>query len=262
MKTGELIRYSRGLIKGQRGRLLLICLLPVCGRLTLRAAETALFCLMLYFGGRPAELFTSDTVLLCGAVFAALRCMVCAPLSYASAHRLWETAAGKDSFTPVTELLTGSRFLRKSTAAAFLVRLTGALALIPAAASGSCAWCLLREGAGTWELFAALHGTVLTALLLVWWIKVKTGMAAVPFLMAADSSISPLRLIIRSQRLMRGRKRVFISLALRYLFPALLLFPLPEAGTAAALSVSIFLREDEYREERRAAMIKSSIRTA
>jgi len=262
MKTGELIRYSRGLIRGRRGRLLLICLLPVCGRLTLRAAETALLCLMLYFGGRPAELFVSDTVLLCAAVFAALRCMVCAPLSYAAAHRLRETAEDEDGFTPVTELLTSSSFLRRSVAAAFLVRLTGALALIPAAASGSCAWLLLRDGAGTWELFAALHCTVLTALLLVWWIKVKTGMAAVPFLMVADSGISPLRLVIRSQRLMRGRKRVFIFLAIRYLFPALLLFPLPEAGTAAALSVSIFLREDEYLEERRAAMITGCRKTA
>lgn len=262
MKTGELIRYSRRLIRGKRCRLLLICLLPVCGRLTLRAAETAVFCLLLYFGGKPGELFTSDTALLCAAVTAALRCMACAPLSYAAAHRLWETVQGAEELTPATELLSGGRFLRRSTAAAFIVRLISALALLPAAASGACAYLLLRDGAGTWELFAALHCTVLTMLLLVWWIKVKTGMAAVPFLMAEYGGVSPLRLVVRSQRLMRGRKRVFVSLAFRYLFPALLLFPLPEAGTAAALSVSIFLREDEYREERRTAAITELRRTA
>ena len=262
MKTGELIRYSRRLIKGQRAGLLLICLLPVCASVTLRTAETAAYCMMLYLGGRPAELFASETAMLAAAVFAALRCIVCAPLRFAAARRLWENTERSGRLTPVTELLTQGRFLRRSAGAAFLVKITGALALMPAAASGAAAYLVLHDGAGTEELFGALHCTVLTVILLVWWIKVKTGMAAVPFLMAADDGISPVRLLIRSQRLMRGRKRVFVFLAFRYLLSAFFLFPLPEAGTAAALSVSIFLREDEYREERRAAMIKSSIRTA
>ncbi|MBO4876410.1 MAG: hypothetical protein J5501_00185 [Ruminococcus sp.] len=262
MKTGELIRYSRSLIKGKRGRLLLICLLPVCGAVTLRTAETAVYCMMLYLGGKPAELFSSETAMLAAAVFAALRCMVCAPLRFAAAQRLWENAEGREQLTPVTEFLTRGSFLRRSAVAAFLVKLTGALALIPAAVSGSTAYLALRDGAGTGELFGALHCTVLTLILFVWWLKVKTGMAAVPFLMAADGGLSPIKLIIRSHRLMRGRRRVFVFLAFRYLLPAVFLFPLPEAGTAAALSISIFLREDEYREERRASMITGYRRTA
>lgn len=262
MKTGELIRYSRKLIKGRRAGLLLVCLLPLCGRLTLHTAETAVYCLMLYAGRRPAELFTGDTAFLTAAVFAALRCILCAPLDCAAAHRLREAADGKKVFTPVTDLLSRGRFLRRSTAAAVIHRIVSGLALAPALLSAGMTYTLFSRGGDTEEVFALLHSSVLTALLIWWWLKVKTGMAAVPFLMADSPDTSALRLTIRSMKMLRGRKHILVFLGLRYALPGLLLFPLPEAGTAAALSISIFLREDEYRRQREISVTAAAKKTA
>ncbi|MBR2283599.1 MAG: hypothetical protein IJ874_04150 [Ruminococcus sp.] len=250
MPFGELVRFSKGLLKDRRSELTLICLLPVCASLSCRAAETAACCLLLYFfqpENGALSLFSGDILLqtLFTAALSLLRLIIVSPLYFAAAERLWSVCCEGQS-VPLTQLLSDKGFILRSILVQLLRRLISAAALAPALLTGYQVYRILSGGGGTDELFLALHLSVLTLILLSGWIWVITGTSAAPFL-AAEYHESPLRTVFRSFRLLRGRKKVILRIFIRYFIPAAAIAPLPELGLCTGLCTAIFLREDEYR---------------
>lgn len=257
MSVRELIRYSNRLLKGRRAVTALICFMPLAAEIFFRAVEACFYSILLYFGNiRPLGLFTGSEPLQSAitAGFTLLRWIAVAPLNYVSAHRLCEIAAEKSSpLTPLTDVLIGRHCVRRSITALFWTKLVSLISLLPAVFFGTVAYRLFTERSSTASgMFLTLHALTLTVLSVCLWLSLRISLTAVPYLLVRSPEKNALRIVISSIRLMRGRKRVAAKLFLAYL-PAMLgivTVPYAVAGmrTAFALSIDIFIKEEEYRE--------------
>lgn len=258
MKIRKLICYSDSLLKGRRMKALLVSLMPVSAELLFRFAEAALYSLLLYFGGiSPLGLFTGESVLqqLAALLCTVWRWLTVSPLIYASAY--WFSGlSGERDKSSLSELILSRKVFRRSLAALLWTKLAGLLALVPVFLFGGAAYLLASEGEGSIHVLMAVHASVLTAISVFLWLRVKLTMLAVPFLMVHYSDSSAFAAVRSSFRFMRGRRGVLFRLLLIYLLPMLTVvgipFLLPGLFSAAAVLVDISVKEDEYLERNKA----------
>lgn len=253
MKTYELISYSRRKIKGNRRRILLICLLPLGAELFFRTAETAIYSILLYFGDMPpAALFTGENAeqLAIAAIFAAFRLLVCPPLWCAAAVRLKEFTDEKGRKTSFSDMLLNGRFIRRSISAAFWVKIISAAAALPSIAAAGFAIEILSEGADSRGLIIASNAAALSAAFALFWLAVRAGLAAVPFFLAEFPKKGGFSAVVGSLLFMRGRRKMPLFLGAAYFLPMLTIiavpFLIPELATAFSIGISIYFKEDEY----------------
>lgn len=254
MKLRELIRYSKALLKNNRISTMIICLLPFLPEIFFRFAEATIYSLILYFGNmKPLALFSGENPLqIVIAVFiSVLRLLTTAPLIYVSAFRLCEICydSRRKNFTSVSEIFINGRNFRRSLAVSLWTKFIGLIALVPAGVSGIIAYYFFMN---TDNLLIIVQTIVLTIVSLFLWINVRLTLLAVPFLMAHFPQKSVFRLVFHSFRFMRGRRADIFKLFTAYSFPIITLITapyfLPEMMTAFALSISIYVREDDYSE--------------
>lgn len=253
MKTYELISYSRRRIKGNRRRILLICLLPLGAELFFRTAETALYSILLYFGEMPpAALFTGENSehLAIAAIFAAFRLLICPPLWCAAAVRLKEFTDEKGRKTSFSEMLLNGRFIRRSISAAFWIKIVSAAAALPAISAAVFAIRIVSEDADSRRLIIASNAAALAAAFALFWLAVRASLATVPFLLAEFPKKGGFSAVMSSLKFMRGRRKMPLFLGAAYILPMLTVvaipFLIPELATAFSIGISIYLKEDEY----------------
>lgn len=254
MKLRELIRYSKALLKNNRISTIIICLLPFLPEIFFRSVEATVYSLVLYFGDmNPLSLFSGENPLqVVIAVFiSVLRWLTVAPLVYISAFRLCEICydSRRHNFTPLSEILLNGRNFRRSLAVSLWTKLIGLLALVPAGISGMTAYYFIMN---TDDLFIVVQAIVLTIVSLFFWLNVRLTLLAVPFLMAHFPQKSVFKLVFYSFKFMRGRRADMFRLFMAYAFPVVTVvtapYFLPELMTAFSLSISIYVREDDYSE--------------
>lgn len=257
MKSKEVIRYSKNLLRGKRMATMLVCFLPLSAELFFRFAEATVYSMVLYLGDvNPLSLFSGENpVQVITAVSGGvMRWLVCSPLVYACCYRLCEICCEnrRYSFTPLSDIILDGKNFRRSLAVSLWTKIIGLVSLVPSAFFGVSAYVLITDGTGTDDFFLAVHAVVLAVVSLFMWVNVRIAMLAVPFLMAHYPHKSVLRLVFRSFKFMHGRYSHMIKIFSSYIIHAVTLILIPyavaEAMTAFALSISIFVREDEYAE--------------
>lgn len=231
---------------------MIICLLPFLPQIFFRFAEATVYSLILYMGDiNPLSLFSGEnplqvTVAVLSSVF---RWLTTAPLIYIAAFRLCEICydSRRKNFTPISEVFLNGRNFRRSLAASLWTEFIGILALIPAGVAGTASYYFITN---TDNLFIIVQIIVLTIILLFFWLNVRLTLFTVPFLMAHFPDKSIFRLVFCSFRFMHGRHTDIFRLFAAYMLPVLIVAPcfLPEMMTAFALSISIYIREDDYSE--------------
>lgn len=254
MKLRELVRYSKALLKNKRIGTMMICLLPFLPEIFFRFAEATIYSLVLYFGDiKPIALFSIENPLQIVIAVSSfiLRWFTTAPLIYISAFRLCEICydSRRKNFTSVSEILINGRNFRRSLAVSLWTEFIGLIALVPAGVAGITAYYFIMN---TNDVFVIVQTIVLTIVSLFLWINVRITLFAVPFLMAHFPQKSVFRLVFHSFKFMRGRRSDILKLFTAYSFPLLTIITapyfLPEMMTAFALSISIYVREDDYSE--------------
>lgn len=254
MKLRELIKYSKTLLKHNRISTIIVCLLPFLPEILFRSVETTVYSLLLYIGEmNPLSLFSGENPLqVTIAVFIMiLRWLTTAPLAYVSAYRLCEICYdnNRHNFTPLSVILINGRNFRRSLAVSLWTKFIGILALIPA---GICALTAYYFIMNTDDLFMVVQAVVLTIVSLYFWLNVRLTLLAVPFLMAHFPQKSVFKLVWYSFRFMHGRHTSMLKLFMAYAFPVMTIvtapYFLPELMTAFSLSISIYVREDDYSE--------------
>ena len=261
MKIRELIRFSRGLLKGRRARTMMICILPLGAELFFRFAEAAVYSMLLYFGNiEPIRLFGGSSPVQLGVTAAStlLRLLTTAPLMYAAAYRLY----GMTSELPQKRCGAFSRILlrkctfKRSISAALWTKAVGLLALAPAVFFGTAAYGLTGEKLSPREAFLAANALFLTGVSVILWLSLKLSFAAVPYILVRFPKMTAFRALVSSVGFMRGRKSVLLRLLAVYLPQMLTIAGLPYAltklMTAFSLSIDIVIKEDEYLEADRA----------
>lgn len=261
MKIRELIRFSRGLLRGRRARTMMICILPLGAELFFRFAEAAVFCMLLYFGEmQPIKLFGGNNPiqLFVTAASTLLRLVTAAPLMYAAAYKL----CGMTSEAPQKRRESFSRILlrkctfKRSISAALWTKAASLLALTPAVFFGTAAYGLMGERLAPREAFLAANAIFLTGVSVVLWLSLKLSFTAVPYLLVRFPKLTAFRAMIFSVGFMKGRKSVPLRLLAVYLPQMLTIVGLPygltKLMTAFSLSIDIFIKEDEYLEADRA----------
>ena len=251
MKVRELMRFSRKYLKGKRTAVLIVCMLPLGAELIFRLAEAVIYSLLLYYGYmQPMDILTGAVgiQLASWSLFTLIRWLVCAPLYYASAVRLNEICRERKKYTPVSSIILGRRSFRRCTGAVLLTKLIGIIFSLPVIISAVWAYRLIERD----KLFPALHALAAAAFSLYIYLSVKINILSIPFLMAEYRDKSILRIIFGSFRLLRKRKIILLKLIFTYGIMMLTIiavpYVFPEFMTAFSLSISIFIREDEYFE--------------
>ncbi|MDE6672310.1 MAG: hypothetical protein K2K16_08940 [Ruminococcus sp.] len=252
MKLWELIKYSKALLKHKRISTVIICLLPLLPEIFFRSVEATVYSLLIYVGEiQPVELFSGENPLqVTIAIFTMiLRWLTTAPLVYVSAYRLCEICYDNDHFTPLSDIFVNGRNFGRSLALSLWTKFIGILALVPAGICGLITYYLIMH---TDDLFIVVQAVVFTILSLYFWLNVRLTLFVVPFLMAHFPQKSVFRSVRYSFRFMRGRHSGMIKLFITYFFPVIIpltsLYFLPELMTAFSLSISIYVREDDYSE--------------
>ena len=253
MRFGELISYSKKLLRGRRGRTAFICFLPIGTELFFRTAEACIYSLLLYFGKlEPIQLFSGKGWIHPAAAlaFTLIRWLTTAPLIYAAAYRLRELCAEKRDLRSVSDILSDRSIFRRSLSALLWSKTIGLAALIPAVFFGVAGFSLIPVSDTPQKLFITAQAFVLAAFSIIFWISAKLSLAAVPFLLNECPELTPFRAVISSFKFMRGRKRLLLKLLAVYVPPmfTILAVPylLPELMTAFSLSISIYIKEEKY----------------
>ncbi|MCM1313751.1 MAG: hypothetical protein NC205_08990 [Prevotella sp.] len=254
MKLRELIKYSKALLKRKRISTAIVCLLPFLPEIFFRSVEATVYSLLIYVGEmNPLSLFSGENpIQLTVAIFIMiLRWLTTAPLVYVSAFRLCEICYDNNShnFTPLSEIFVNGRNFGRSLTLSLWTKFIGILSLIPAGICGLTAYYLIMN---TDNLFMAVQAVVFTIVSLYFWLNVRLTLFVVPFLMAHFPQKSVFRLVWYSFRFIRGRRTSMIKLFMTYSLPIITLvtapYFLPELMTAFSLSISIYIREDDYSE--------------
>ena len=257
MKLREVIRYSKDLLKKRRIGTMIICLLPLSSELFFRFAEATVYSLVLYFGDiKPLSLFGGENPLqiLTTLLSSLMRWLVGSPLIYAVSFRLCEVCYENRQrpFTPLSEILLNGRNFRRSLAVSLWTKIIGFVTLVPVGICGMTAYYFIMNGKDTNDLFITVHAIVFTIVSLFLWLNVRITMLAVPFLMAHFPHKSVFRLVFGSFRFMKGRHADILKLFASYILPMMTIvsipYLIPEVMTAFSLSISIYIREDDYSE--------------
>lgn len=261
MKTKELIRYSRKIIKGRRREMLFICMIPAGGELFFLAAEAALYSVMLYFGAvTPMGLFTGENPeqLVTAGIFAVLRGIVMPPLICAAAGKLLEAGSGRNRKISVSELLLDGKFLRRSIFSGIYGRIAAIALLVPGAFLVRYGFKLMSDGSDSAELFAVSVIFTAAAVFVILWAKLRLSLMAVPFILWEFPDISAFRAVFSAPRFMLHRTKLPLRLMLAYFIPAAAVvtapIAIPEAGLAMAVGMSIYFKEDEEEKSGKACI--------
>lgn len=264
MKIRKIIGYSDKLMSGNRLKCMLLCAALAGTELFFRLAEASFYSILLYFGKAvPAGLFSLGDPLrtIFTLTCTSLRILCTAPLIYAAACRFVGICGENRQLknAPLSRLILSKRNYRRSLAALLISKAVGVIFMIPTVFFGSFAYKLISESIGSEssvKLFTAVHAAVMTILSFGIWVWAKLSLMSVPFLMAEKPKESVLRLSVHSFAFMKGRRTTFVKLLLYWvpqmLFIATIPYALMGLCSAAALSVNIFMKEDEYRESNKA----------
>ncbi|MBR1591508.1 MAG: hypothetical protein IJ666_00640 [Ruminococcus sp.] len=251
MKVRELMRFSRKYLSGRRTAVLMICMLPLGAELIFRLAEAVIYSMLLYYGYmQPMDILTGSVGIQLAAwsLFTLIRWLVCAPLYYAAAVRLSEICRERKNFTPLSSIILGRRSFRRCAGAVLLTKLIGIIFSLPVIISAVWAYRLIERD----RLFLALHALAAAVFSLYIYLCVRMNLSAVPFIMAEYRDKGIFRIVFGSFGLLKKRKRILLKLIFAYgavmLTVIAVPYILPEFMTAFSLSISIFIREDEYFE--------------
>ena len=256
MKLHELIKYSKALLKHRRISTVMVCLLPLFPEIFFRCIEATIYGMLIYVGEvQPIQLFSGENPIqiTIAVSFIVIRWLASAPLVYVSAYRLCEICYDNDkpnqNLTLLSEIFVNRRNFFRSLALSLWTKVIGILALLPAGLCGVMTYYLIMN---TDDLFIVVQSVVFTILSLYLWLNVRLTLFVVPFLMAHFPHKSVFRMVMYAFRFMRGRRTGMIKLFVTYLFPVVVpltsLYFLPELMTALSLSISIYVREDDYSE--------------
>jgi len=256
MKSKEITRYSKNLLKGRRTVTSLICLLPVFAEIFIRFTEASAYSLLLYFCETPpVSLFTGKStaqtaVAVTGGI---IRLVSVSPLLFASAKRLCEICSESGRVTPFADVITDRRFLAKSISASMLSKAIGLFALVPAILFGITAYSLIVQESKPEITFMGVNACILSAISVCGWISVKITLSALPFMMYYFPEKNIFSLTVYTVKFMNSRKMSLLKLGLTNLAGLLAVFPykFPEFMTSISLSISIYVKEDEYSERNR-----------
>ncbi len=262
MKLSQITEYSGRLLKGNRAKSTLICLMPLGVSLFFRLAEATLFCVMLYFDVlTPVGLFTAESPvhLLSAIVSTVLRWLATAPLYYAAAYWHIELCSDEKKHRrkiPTSRIILNRKIYGRSLGGLLLSKAVGLIFIIPTVFFGKTALMLISESSAnptdSLQLFLAVHASVLTLLSVGLWIWSKLALVTVPYLLVKLPDRSAARVVYDSFAFMSKRRGTLIKIAARYLlpmiFPLTIPFMLAGAFTSTSLFVSISLKEDEYFE--------------
>lgn len=260
MKLRQLAEYSGNLLKNNRMKALLVCLMFLGTELFFRLAEAALLSVILYVGETtPIGLFTGESpvrqavTLVC----MVLRYLTTAPLSYACAYWFTELCSDrkKRRSISVSGVLLSGKIYGRSLAALLLTKLAGMIFLLPAMFFGSTVFSLVSDGienSDDFRLFMSVHAAVMTLVSVGLWIWAKLAMTAVPYLLVHFPKQSVFSIVRNSFSFMKHRRATLLKIFLRYAAPMLLIvtipFLLPKLFVSTALFISISIKEDEYLE--------------
>lgn len=265
MKLRQLTDYTKNILRRRQLRSLMVCLALLGTELFFRLAETALYSVILYLGDvTPGGLFTGESKLqqIIAVCCTVLRYLTSAPLVYAAAHWFCTVTSDKQlrcRKTSLSAVILRRKVYFRSLSVTLLTKLTGLLFLLPAFFFGAVTFSLVAGIIGNSDdtsLFMAVHAGVMTLISLFIWLRARLALTAVPYLMILFPKISPIGLIIRSFRLMKGRRVMLVRIFIHYITPMLFIVTvptlLPRLFAAVSLFVSISLREDEYLERNKA----------
>ena len=246
MKLGMLNEYANKLIKGKRTGLFFICAAVVGTALFFRLAEAAVYSIILYTGEvTPMGLFTGENyaLLTITAMFTLLRYITSAPLSAASAYSFMEVCSEnkKQRSFSFGQALIRPEIWRRSIAALFISKIIGTILLVPAFFFGNTAIYFMEHS----SLSPAVHAAVLTLVSSVLWVRAKLSMSVIPYILAKYPKMNLLQIFHTAFKIMKNRRITLVRIILRYA----LTLRLPKLFTAAALFISISIKEDEYLEK-------------
>lgn len=251
MSITELTVYSRRLLKGRRKEMFLLCMLPLGTLLFFRLFEITIYSLLLFFGGvSPAGLFVGDNSVqtVTSVLFMLFRQIFFCPLLFAVSFRFFEIYRG-ESVSSISEFLTNGRFLRKSILSGIFGKILSLAAMIPTVMGFYHALEILKGGADSRDIFKATQFAVGSLIFLLLWFRIKLSLAALPFLMAEIPEKNSFSLVLYSLKFMSGRTGTVLRLFLLYLLPLVTIvgipFVMPEIMAALAVSIDIFMKEDE-----------------
>lgn len=254
MKLREIIKYSKILLKNNRINIMIICILPLIPEIFFRFTEATIYSLILYFNDlNPISLFRyENTLQITISIFSfILRWITISPLMYISAFRLCEICYDnrRKNFTPISQILINGRNFRRSLIASLWIKVIGTVSLVPAVLSGITAYHSIMDKD---NMFMFTQSIVLTIIFIFLWINIRITLFSVPFLMAHFPNKSVFKIVLYSFKFMNGRYTDILKIFITYSFPIItvicLPYFLPELMTAFALSISIYVREDDYSE--------------
>lgn len=254
MKLQELIKYSKIIVKNNIINIMIICILPLIPEIFFRFTEATIYSLILYFNDiNPISLFQCDNTLqIIISIFSfILRWITISPLMYVSAFRLCEICYDnrRKNFTPISQILINGRNFRRSLIASLWIKIIGTLSLIPAGLSGITAYYFIMN---TDNLFMFIQSVVLTIIFIFLWINIRIALFSIPFLMAHFPNKSVFKIVLYSFKFMNGRYTNILKIFIAYSLPIITIICSPyflsELMTAFALSISIYVREDDYSE--------------
>jgi len=264
MKMKQLMSYSNKLIKCNRMKAFLVCLMYLASELFFFLAEAALYSIMLYLGKvTPAGLFTGENMLqqTVTLICTLLRYLTTAPLSFAAAYWFMQlcSESEKKKKTSLSKILLSAKIYGRSLMALVITKAIGFLFIIPTAFFGRTAYTLIKTGiekSADINLLLAVHASVMTVISACFWIWSKLALSAIPCLMEHYSKKSVLSIARLSFIFMKGRRSTLLKLMFRCITPMLLIIPipyfLPKLYASRSLFISISIREDEYIERNKA----------
>lgn len=253
MRSKEITAYSKKLLKGRRINTALICMLPVFAEIFIRFTEASVYSLLLYFGELPPRSLFTDispaqtAIAVTGGI---IRFAVVSPLLFASAKRLCEICSDNGKITSFTDIISDGHFLMHSFTASAVSKIFSAVFLAVPVFLGFTAYSLISGNKGNEITFIEVNACILTAISFFSWISLKISLSALPFLMFYFPEKNIFSLAIYTIKFMSRRKMSIIRLFVTRIPMLVVLFPrsFPEFMTALSLSISIYVKEDEYSE--------------
>jgi len=256
MKTAQLTEYSREVLKGRQIRSFAYAAGVIGIPLSFRLAEAAGASIMLYCTDiKPTELFFSDNRIwhIFTIICALLKYMASAPVILAAAG--WFTSVcdidGEKSFHSLSEILSDYKILRKSIVTMLLTKFILALFFLPCGVFIGFASEMLLSGSSS-GIFYGIHCVSMTLFSLGMWIWATLGAAAVPFVMAKNAKENVFALIMKSFRVMKGRRTGLIRLIAVKGLPLLAIVTIPFMLGSFFITISLYIniciKEAEYDE--------------
>lgn len=256
MKTIQLLRYSRGLLKSKRTRSFAYAAGVIGVMLFFRLAEATGASVMLYCTGMsPNELFSRQNTV--WQIFM----LICTILKYTASAPVITAAAGwftklcgvesNFKFRTFSDILIDSHILLRSIVLMLVTRIMLILFFVPSGFFLGFAYEFIVSGKSR-GVFYGVHCISMAILSAVTWLWAVSGMAAVPFLWVRDMNQSIFTVIHRSFSVMKGRRIGLVKAAavrgLPLFFVVTVPFLLADFFTVISLYINICIKEAEYNE--------------